>query len=307
MDPQDTQPDNHSLGTTDPFSSQAMQSSRGKLITSAAEQRAGMSDLAHLKAQGYAILDNVLDANALERMRLALDKINAQTRLGKYQFEGYQTHRAYCLVGKTRIFDELVTNRKVLALVEGYFGEAPQLSASMGITIYEGQAAQPLHQDSGHYPLPWPHPPLEVNSIWAFDDFREDNGATRLVPGSHLSSTEVQPQAEPLIAEMKAGSVLVYDGALWHGGGTSTRVGARRRCVNNLFTRQWLRQQDNLYITLSEEQVLALPKLMQRLLGYWLYGTTLGVLNGEAPIKAMEARRDVQFQVDPKSNSPKTA
>jgi ectoine hydroxylase-related dioxygenase (phytanoyl-CoA dioxygenase family) len=89
---------------------------------------------------------------------------------------------------------------------------------------------------------------------------------------------------------MKAGSVLVYDGALWHGGGTSTAAGARRRSVNNLFTRQWLRQQDNVYMTLSEEQVLALPKLMQRLLGYWLHGTTLGVLNGEAPIKAMQAR-----------------
>ena len=307
MDPKDIQPDSHSLGTTDPFSSQAMQSSRGKLITSAAEQRAGISDLEHLKTQGYAILDNVLDANALERMRLALDEINAQTRLGKYQFEGYQTHRAYGVVGKTRTFDELVTNRRVLALVEGYFGEAPQLSASMGITIYEGQAAQPLHQDSGYYPLPWPHPPLEVNSIWAFDDFREDNGATRLVPGSHLSATEVQPETEPLIAEMKAGSVLVYDGALWHGGGTSTAVGARRRCVNNLFTRQWLRQQDNLYITLSEEQVLALPKLMQRLLGYWLYGTTLGVLNGEAPIKAMEARRDLPFPDDRESSAPKTS
>lgn len=89
---------------------------------------------------------------------------------------------------------------------------------------------------------------------------------------------------------MPAGSVLIYDGCLWHGGGKSTAPGARRRCINNLYARQWLRQQDNMYLTLSRERVLNSPKLMQRLLGYWLYRTTLGVLNGEAPIKVMQSR-----------------
>ena len=282
-------PINKNAGTTDPFSAEALSASRAAMITTVEERDSLSRELEHLRTHGYVILHRLVAGETLDRMREAIDAINSETRLGKYEFEGYRTHRAYCVVGKTRTFDELVMNRRVLALVEGYFGEAPQLSASMGITIYEGQEAQPLHQDSGHYPLPWPHPPLEVNSIWAFDDFREDNGATRFVPGSHRYDGVERPDEVPQVGEMPAGSVLVYDGCLWHGGGMSSAPGARRRCINNLFTRQWLRQQDNMYLTLSQERVLTSPKLMQRLLGYWLYGTTLGVLNGEAPIKGMEA------------------
>ncbi len=276
------------LKSRDPFSMDAVLLSQNKLMTSEAERKAMAGDIEQLRRRGYVILRKELSDDVLERMRAALDAINSRTRLGIYEFEGYHTHRAYCVAGKSRTFDELIMNRKVLAIVEAYFGEAPQLSASMGITIYEGQTAQPLHRDSGHYPLPWPHPPLEVNWIWALDDFREDNGATRYVPGSHLIANDDRPDQEPTVAEMPAGSVLIYDGSLWHGGGASTAAGARRRCVNNLFTRQWLRQQDNFYLTMSSDRVLESPKLMQRLLGYWIYGTTLGVINGEAPIKMMK-------------------
>lgn len=276
------------LGQTDPFSAEAMRLSQTKLITSE-EERAAVSEQArHLAEQGYVILPNLISGDLLEQVRGALDEINNQTRWGIHEFEGYRTHRAYCVVGKSTAFDELVMNRKVLAIIESYFGETPQLSASMGMTIYEGQAAQPLHRDSGHYPIAWPHPPLEVNSIWAFDDFTADNGATRYIPASHRIPHENCPEGEPLIAEMTAGSVLVYDGAMWHGGGASTAQGARRRCINNLFTRQWLRQQDNMYLALDKQRILDAPKLLQRLLGYWIFGTTLGVLNGEAPIKMIK-------------------
>jgi len=220
-------------------------------------------------------------------MRSAIDAINPQTRLGIYEFEGHHTHRAYSVVSKTREFDELVMNRRVLAIIESYFGEAPQLSVSMGMTIYEGQTAQPLHQDSGHYNLPWPRPPLEVNSIWAFDDFTAGNGATRFLPRSHTIHTELCPDGEPSVASMPAGSVLIYDGSLWHGGGASIAKGARRRCINNIFTRQWLRQQDNIYLSMSKEAVTKLPKLMQRLLGYWIYGYTLGVVDGRPPMEVL--------------------
>ncbi len=282
--------DPENLKATDPFSAGAMRLNQNNLITSELERQAFSSEIEQLREQGFVILRNQISGEVLERMRDALDKINAGTRKGIYEFEGYHTHRAYCVVSKTRVFDELVMNRSVLAIIEAYFGESPQLSASMGMTLYEGQKAQPLHRDSGHYPLPWPQPPLEVNSIWALDDFREDNGATRYVPGSHRFANDSRPEQEPLIAEMPAGSVLIYDGALWHGGGESSAVGARRRCINNIFARQWLRQQDNLYLSMTTEQVLDLPKLMQRLMGYWIYGSTLGVVEGEAPLKTMQQR-----------------
>ena len=278
-------------GKTDPFGVDAISAARRNFITDDEERQALGPQINQLREQGFVILKNLISGELLARLQDALDEINRQTRLGIYEFEGYRTHRAYCLVSKTRAFDDLVMNRSVLAIIEAYFQESPQLSASMGITIYEGQRAQPLHRDSGHYPLPWPRPPLEVNSIWALDEFRMDNGATRYVPRSHLILDETRPDSEPRVAEMEPGSVLIYDGALWHGGGASTAVGARRRCVNNLFTRQWLRQQDNLYLSLPVDEVLDRPKLMQRLMGYWIYGTTLGVVDGGPPVKYLTNHR----------------
>lgn len=243
----------------------------------------------HLSEHGYVILNAQLDARALHPLQVILDDINAQTRLGIFEFEGTQTHRAYNVVSQTRGFDALAMDRRVLAIIESYFGEAPQLSASMGMTLYEGQAAQPLHRDTGHYPLPWPRPPLEVNAIWALDDFRISNGATRFVPGSHRREDETRPSETPQSAEMPAGSVLLYDGALWHGGGQCDEPGPRRS-VNHIYARQWLRQQDNMYLSLPQEEVLKLPKLMQRLLGYWLFGYTLGVIDGRPPLDVLKER-----------------
>ena len=285
-------PDIKSPGHVDPFGAKAQSVNREKLITSEAERTAAETEVDQLASNGYVILENVITGETLERMRSAIDAINDQTRLGIYQFEGHNTHRAYCVVSKTRDFDELVMHPRVLAVVESYFGEAPQLSASQGITIYEGQTAQPLHQDSGHYNLPWPRPPLEVNSIWALDDFTADNGATRFLPASHNVHTEAAPEGEVAVAEMTAGSVLIYDGSLWHGGGASIAKGARRRCVNNLFTRQWLRQQDNMYLSIPKETAINLPKLMQRLLGYWIYSYTLGVVDGRPPIEVLREAAD---------------
>lgn len=281
-----------SIGQVDPFSAEAQAVNREKLITSQEERDAVVEQARQLSESGYVILEKGIAGETLESMRAAIDAVNVETRLGIYEFEGHRTHRAYCVVSKTREFDELVMNRRVLAVIESYFGEAPQLSASMGMTIYEGQTAQPLHQDSGHYNLPWPRPPLEVNSIWAFDDFTADNGATRFIPRSHAVHTEACPEGKPTIAEMSAGSVLIYDGSLWHGGGASTAKDARRRCINNIFTRQWLRQQDNMYLSIPKETVIGLPKLMQRLLGYWIYSFTLGVVDGRPPMEVLREEKE---------------
>ena len=60
-----------------------------------------------------------------------------------------------------------------------------QLSAPVGMQIGPGEAAQVLHHDDAVYPLPWPHAPVVLNTMWALCDFTAANGATRLIPGSH--------------------------------------------------------------------------------------------------------------------------
>ena len=140
-----------------------------------------------------------------------------------------------------------------------------------------GVDPQGLHQDDGHYPLARPRPPFIANTLIALDDFTRANGATRFVPGSHKWTKPVEQDIKVVYAEMPAGSLLVFDGALWHGGGGNTTEDQRRRSINLNFNLSWLRQQENQYVGLPRDVWLGLPERLQRLLGFqkvnFLYGS----------------------------------
>jgi ectoine hydroxylase-related dioxygenase (phytanoyl-CoA dioxygenase family) len=120
-----------------------------------------------------------------------------------------------------------------------------------------------------------------VSVMWAIDDFTEANGATRVVPGSHLE-TEVDTTAETEPLEMPAGSVGLWDGRLVHGGGANS-TDAVRRGVAVLYARAWLRQQENQFLCLAPETVAGFDRRFQRLLGWCLYGPHTGIVQGRDP------------------------
>ncbi len=272
-------------GEVDPFGATAQQIARERLITTP-EQRAKMQDASdHLAKHGYVILPDMLDVTALEQARTALDPINDANRWGMMDFEGRRTKRVYSLLSLTRAFDHMAADHRMLALIENLFGESPVISAAQGMTLYGGQTAQPLHRDDGHYLAPRPRPPFVVSCIWALDDFTAENGATCFVPGSHKQTSDQPPTELPGRALVKAGSVFVYDGALWHGGGDAYGE-ARRRALNMIYCRPWLRQQEQWTITTPPEEAVNLPKIMQRLFGYWIHGFTLGTAHGMPPLQS---------------------
>jgi ectoine hydroxylase-related dioxygenase (phytanoyl-CoA dioxygenase family) len=152
------------------------------------------------------------------------------------------------------------------------------------IEMHPGQEAQPLHADDGSIALPRPHPTVVCVALWALTDFDHTNGATRLVPGSHQRDRRPAKgeQEEHVEAEMPAGSVLLYDGSLWHGGGTNASDGRRVGIVVN-HCAGFLRQEENQLLAVPRELAATFPRRLQEMLGYGVYRGLMGHVDQQDP------------------------
>ena len=99
-----------------------------------------------------------------------------------------------------------------------------------------------------------------------------------IVPGSHTNPSEERPSEPPISVEMPAGSAVLYDASLFHGGGANSKQ--RRAAVSTVYCRAWLRQQENQYLCVPPAIARTIPRPLQRLIGYWVVGALLGVVEG---------------------------
>ena len=238
---------------------------------------------------GYVVVSGLLTEAGLRAARADLDRVLAATPSGRNPFEGFATQRVYALFAKTRTFDQLAVHPLLLEVLDQVLGHY-QLSAPVGIRIGPGESAQVLHRDDSVYPLPEPHPPVVVNTMWPLDDFTPDNGATRLVPGSHQWEPGRQPgEADPVLAAaMPAGSVMFYLGSLWHGGGANGTDRPRLGVILE-YAAAWLRPQENQCLAVPRAIVAQLPARLQELLGYNIYPPFLGYVDGVHPRRVLNA------------------
>ena len=263
-----------------PFGPEAM-AVAARVLSTEAERAEASEAIASLARDGYCIIENALDGQQLAAVRQEVDRLNALTPASASSFGGYNTRRAFNLLGRSRVFDPLVMQPTVVATIESHLDDQIQLSETSTVTLGPGQGSQILHYDDGCYPMPRPHMPLMVSAMLAVDDFAVANGATRVVPGSHLAP-EVDPEADTVPLKMSAGSVGLWDGRLVHGGGANTTDVARRG-VAVLYARAWLRQQENQYLCIAPEVVAGFDRRFQRLLGWSLYGPHTGIVEGRDP------------------------
>jgi ectoine hydroxylase-related dioxygenase (phytanoyl-CoA dioxygenase family) len=244
-------------------------------------------DAATIDREGYCVVEGVVDRATVQAIRAELSAIFATTPYGRDDFEGHRTRRIYSLFAKTRVLDDLATHPLVLDMLDRVLGPA-QFSAPTGIEIGPGEVAQGLHSDDAIYPIPRPHPELVVNVMWPFDDFTEANGATRIVPGSHRWVDELPgPGTETISVCMPAGSVLMYRGSLWHGGGANTTSRARIGVVMH-YAAAWLRPVENHTLAVPREIVATLSPKLQELLGYNVYPPFIGYVDGRHPRRLLD-------------------
>jgi ectoine hydroxylase-related dioxygenase (phytanoyl-CoA dioxygenase family) len=236
-----------------------------------------------LERDACVVLDRVLDTEALDRLRRELAPWIEATAVGPDSFTGRRTKRTGALIARSEACRDLVTHPSVLGAVEGVLTGATSfhLHLTQVISIGPGEPAQAIHRDQwafDFFPFPKGYE-AQCNTIWALTDFTERNGATRVIPGSHRFEDKLELSVEDTEpAEMEAGSVLLYTGALYHGGGAN-ESDATRSGVNITYARSWLRQEENQYLSVPREIARDLPVPLLRLMGYARGAYALGYID----------------------------
>jgi ectoine hydroxylase-related dioxygenase (phytanoyl-CoA dioxygenase family) len=217
--------------------------------------------------------DEIADA-VLAEMRESFDKLG---RFDESDFNGYKTLRisrilaisptSINLVGHARVMD--VADAVLLANCVSY-----RIGSLTGIEIHPGETDQILHADDGIYPVRVPEMQFQVSAMWSLHDFTEENGATRVVPGSHRNPpTKRRDSSVPFPGEtvvqavMPKGSVLLYLGSTLHGG-AANRSDAARVGLINTYSLGWLRQEENQLLNVPREVADRYPDHIRRLMGY---------------------------------------
>jgi ectoine hydroxylase-related dioxygenase (phytanoyl-CoA dioxygenase family) len=176
----------------------------------------------------------------------------------------------------------------VLPIVEGVLDRGCLVSSLSSISILPGETAQPIHADDQLIPIPKPHVPTVCNSMWALTDFTEANGATRVIPRSHLAdcSPDYGAPYDSVAAEMPKGSVLVWHGSLWHGGGANA-TDERRVGVAMNYCAGWIRQQENQQLGIPREVAARFSPRLRELCGYSIYNGLMGHINKHDPVEML--------------------
>ncbi len=226
------------------------------------------------------VSDDVID-RILENLRGPFDE---QGHKFQNDFNGYTTLRLGGILGLSRASADLIAHPRVMEVADAVLKRhcsSYRIGSTTAIEIHPGEKAQVLHRDDGFYPLRLPDVEFQISAMWALHDFTVENGATRIVPGSHhdrdIDSAEEKDVEQ---AVMSRGSVLFYLGSTLHGGGANTTNAARTGLINT-YSLGWLRQEENQYLTVPREIADSYPDHVRRLMGYQAHGRYLGVYPGD--------------------------
>ena len=245
-----------------------------------------------VQRDGAVIVDELAPPELLDRVDEELAPYLQATPFGPDDFSGRRTRRTGALIARSPASRELVMHPLILAVTGEVLGHATnfQLHLTQAIAIGPDEPAQPIHRDQwafDFFPFPAGYE-VQCNTLWALTDFTDENGATRVVPGSNQREDGLRfAEEDSIAAVMSRGSVLVYSGSVYHGGGANrsnrTRVG-----VNITYNVAWLRQEENQYLSVPREVAAELPEDLLRLMGYARGAYALGYIDDlRDPIEAV--------------------
>ena len=254
-----------------------------------------------LERDGAVIVENLLSSAQLEALNADLDAhveaagpgLRHPTSDEMVDFYGLSTVRLDGLPAKSKQFVEVMLLEQLTQTADHFLlpnCEDYLLNTGQLIQIGPGESEQALHRDEDAWPeLPRPLPVLQIEAMFALSDFTRDNGATRVVPGSHRWPAEREAVEEEITqAEMTAGSALIYLGSAIHGGGANRTAGQSRRGMFLGYVVGWLRTEENTFLTVPFESARQMPLRVRELLGYKAHGA-IGVVDVGEPMALFDA------------------
>ncbi|MDV7888911.1 phytanoyl-CoA dioxygenase family protein [Pseudomonas aeruginosa] len=252
---------------------------------------------AALKEHGYVIVDELAPAAVMDAIEREMAPHIQESPFGSDGFLGALTQRTGAMIARSPTSRDLVMNPLVLGTAKLHLAKAStfQLHLTQVITVHPCSPAQILHRDElawDFFPFPSDYE-VQCNLLWAMTDYTEENGATRVVPGSHQAGNKEKYAPDAGIpAVMKRGSALFYTGKIYHGAGEN-RSDAARKAINITYAVGWVRQEENQYLTTPLEQAKSLPDDLLKVMGYQCGCFAIGyVRDFEDPLSVLRNKEE---------------
>lgn len=242
-----------------------------------------------LAEHGFALVSGALTADETREVRERLIAAIARSERDGVPTRGYPfdedalNQRVFHLFNLDPVFIDLIQRPIALEFVTHLLGDAWLVSNFSANITAPGSGTMLMHADQGYVPAPWPPQPVACNVAWLLDDFTEENGGTRYVPGSHRlgHGPEDGEDYETVAIEAPAGSILVMDGRLWHQTGTNRSRDCERAALFGYYVLRWLRPQVNWNAALWPETVAAATPAFLDRLGYYTGNVELQIPSGQ--------------------------
>jgi hypothetical protein len=235
---------------------------------------------------GACIVDHVLSSTFCDVLNDDflgdLDKVEwGIDDLGyKDDFYGNQTKRLHGLFSRSPKMVDVLQNPVLLSVAKSILmadekSRDIRLSNTELMVLSQNQKNQVFHSDAGSWfrvqgkerrDAPQGKGEILVSANYALTEFTDDNGATRVAPGSHLWEAGRSPKASEIcLATMEKGSVLIYSGNVLHSGGANTTENIRTGLYLG-YVVSWLRPLENQLVTNKPQDIFSLPESAQQLL-----------------------------------------